>query len=483
MDRRSFFQNSLGAVGATTLLRNAPESSASGTGGNPAGDSGQPNVIWLFGDQHRAQAVSCNGDPNVHTPNMDILSRMGVNFDRAVSSYPLCAPFRGSLLTSLYPHQCVPVNRYPLPEGQPTITKPFREAGYQSAFFGKWHLDGFKAHQGRSAMHIVPPNRRGGFDEWIGYENNNSQWDCWVHGGQGKNAFHYRLPGYETDELTNLLIKYIKERGEEAKSGKRKPFFAMMSVEPPHPPHLAPAEFMSRYNGGQLELRANVPPIQAVETKARRWLAGYYAQIENLDWNIGRVRQALHETGQEFNTYILIFSDHGTMMGSHGTFSKTHPLEESIRIPMIVSGGTPYYDGNRSGRVPIPFNSVDIAPTTLGLCGIRKPSWMEGTDYSHYRLAHNPQASEPDSAFLEEPIAEHMDAHVNTPWRGIVTKDGWKYTCFANTSWLMFNLNEDPYELVNLAHDHKYRVERKKLIARLKQWVSDTNDKFDVPES
>jgi len=480
MNRRSFFQNSLGAAGAAALLRDAGE--GSGAPAEPAATGTQPNVIWILGDQHRSFAISCNGDPNVHTPNMDILSRTGVNFDHAVSSYPLCAPFRGTMLTSRYPHHCVPVNGYPLPPGQPTITAPFHEAGYQTAYFGKWHLSGWNEHNGRGAMHIVPPDRRGGFDEWIGYENNNSQWDCWVHGGSGKDAFHYRLPGYETDELTNLLIKYLKERGEEAKSGKARPFFAALSVEPPHPPHLAPAEFMSHYNGGQLELRPNVPPIERIRTQTRRWLAGYYAQIENLDWNIGRVRKALHETGMEFNTYILQFADHGTMMGSHGTFSKTHPYEESIRIPMIVSGGVPYYNGNRSGRPSIPFNSVDIAPTTLGLCGIRKPSWMEGTDYSHYRLADRPKVSEPDSAYLEEPIAEQMADHVNTPWRGLVTRDGWKYCCFANTSWMMFDLNEDPYELVNLAHDNKVRVERQKLIERLKQWISDTGDKFEVPD-
>ncbi len=72
---------------------------------------------------------------------------------------------------------------------------------------------------------------------------------------------------------------------------------------------------------------------------------------------------------------------------------------------------------------------------------------------------------------------------INLPWRGIVTRDGWKYACLPNTSWLMFNLNEDPYELVNLAHYNKYRAERKKLIARLKQWVSDTGDRFAVPDN
>lgn len=480
MDRRGFLRRSLQAAGATALIRYA---SCGGSLSAETMTAAKPNVIWILGDQHRSFAISCNGDPNVHTPNMDILSGTGVNFDHAVSCFPLCCPFRGSMLTGRYPHHCVPGHEYPLPPGQPTITAPLREAGYETAYFGKWHLDGHHEREGRGAMHIVPPDRRGGFDVWIGYENNNSQWDSWVHGGSGKDAFHYRLPGYETDALTDLLIEYLKDRGEEAKAGKGRPFFAVLSVEPPHDPNLAPAEFTRNYNAGTLQLRPNVPTVDWVQQQARRELAGYYAQIENLDWNIGRVRRALDDYGLQFNTYVLYFSDHGDMMGSHGQFRKTSPFEESIRVPMIVSGGVPYYSGNRHGRPPIPLNSVDIAPTTLGLCGVSKPSWMEGTDYSFYRLAESRRESEPDSAFLEEVVPSGHPDSINKPWRGLVTRDGWKYCCFENTSWLMFNLNEDPYEQVNMAHNNRFRAERQKLIARLKQLISDTGDKFPVPEN
>jgi arylsulfatase A-like enzyme len=260
-----------------------------------AGDAATqpPNVIWLFGDQHRAQALGVAGDPNAHTPVIDNLARAGVHFTTAVSGFPLCCPFRGSLLTSRYPHHCVPGNEYSLPLDQPTIVQPLKQAGYHTAYFGKWHLDGFHEREGRAAMHIVKPERRRGFDQWIGYENNNSQYDCWVHGGAGKDAFHYRLPGYETDELTNLLIRYIGERAEEAKNGRREPFFAVLSVQPPHDPFVAPPEYAERYNPAQLELRRNVPPIANVQETARRDLAGYYAMIQNWDWNIGRVRAAL----------------------------------------------------------------------------------------------------------------------------------------------------------------------------------------------
>ena len=89
----------------------------------------RPNIIWVFGDQHRAQALGTNGDPNVHTPNVDRMAGHGVNFARAVAGFPLCCPFRGSLLTGRYPHECVPGHEHPMPEGQPTLAAPLKEAG------------------------------------------------------------------------------------------------------------------------------------------------------------------------------------------------------------------------------------------------------------------------------------------------------------------------------------------------------------------
>ncbi|MCB0158472.1 MAG: sulfatase-like hydrolase/transferase, partial [Caldilineaceae bacterium] len=166
----------------------------------------RPNVIWIFGDQHRAQAVGYAGDPNVHTPNIDRLAAEGLTFTGAVGGCPLCSPYRGALLSGRYPHNSVPGHEQQLPPAQPTIAHAFNEAGYHTAYFGKWHVDGFHERDGRAAMHIVPPERRGGFQQWVGYENNNSQWDCWVHGGAGDDAFHRPLPGYETDALTESVI-------------------------------------------------------------------------------------------------------------------------------------------------------------------------------------------------------------------------------------------------------------------------------------
>jgi arylsulfatase A-like enzyme len=468
MQRREFLQT-------PALFAAAPQQPPNSSAGT------RPNVIWLFADQHRAQALGCNGDPNAVTPNIDNLSAMGVNFTQAVSNFPLCCPFRGTLLAGRYAHHCVRGHELPLPDGQPTVAQPFRQAGYHTAYFGKWHLSGWQERNGRAAFHITDPKKRGGFDHWVGYDNNNSQWDSWVHGGEGKDSFHYRLPGYETDELTSLLIKYIKDRAAEEKAGRGKPFFAVLSVQPPHDPYVAPPEYMAKYNGAKLELRPNVPNIASVRQTTRRDLAGYYAMIENWDANIGRLQKALDEAGIGFRTHLVVFSDHGDMHGSHGMYRKTNPFEESVRVPFIIAGEAQRYGGRKTGRVPALISGIDIAPTTLGLCGINKPSWMEGYDYSHYRLdSRQAAANEPDSAFIQNVIPTGHAHSINKPYRGIVTRDGWKYVSFEGMPWLLFNLNEDPCELVNLAHNNRFATEQKKLSARLRQWIADTGDSFQA---
>lgn len=473
MDRREFMKKSMQTAAAGAFVNERLV----------AADRPQerPNIIWLLADQWRAQAVGINGDPNVTTPNIDRLAISGINFNQARSGFPLCCPFRGTMLTGRYPHHVVPGHDYPLPKGQQTIATLFNAAGYSTGYFGKWHLDGFCEAEGAPTKQIVPPDERGDFEIWTGYENNNSQWDTWVHGGSGESAFQYKLPGYETDCLTDLFIKYVKDRSTEQKAGKGKPFFAVLSVQPPHNPYMAPAEYMARFNPQKLTLRANVPPYPKVEEEARIQMAGYYAAIENWDWNVGRVLQTLESEGIDTNTHILVFADHGDMLGSHGQWLKENPFEEAVRIPMIVSGYHSFYGYGAGSRETL-FSAVDIAPTTLGLCGIAPPDWMEGHDYSDRRLLSKPHRADPDSMYLQVVKPSMHPDSVNQPYRGLVTKEGWKYVCLQNQSWLMFNLNDDPYELANLAFNSQYRKERALLIQRLKQWVADTKDDFTVPE-
>lgn len=440
----------------------------------------KPNVLWIFGDQLRGQALGIHGDPNVSTPNLDNLARSGVDFPNALMGAPLCCPCRGSLLTSRYPHECVPGHQHRLPDSCPTLAHAFKENGYQTAWFGKWHLDGFKESGGRAVFHTVAPERRGGFDTWIGYENNNSQYDCWVHGHEdgGREVSHYRLPGYETDSLTDLLMAFLKKNS--PSENQARPFFAALSIQPPHNPYVAPEGFAQRYRPAAIQLRPNVPLIPSVENKARNDLAGYYAMIENLDWNVGRIRQTLRECGLEESTTIIFFSDHGDLHGSHGQFLKTSPLEESIRVPFIIGGGVPYY-GKHQGINPALVNHVDVAPTSLGLCGINPPGWMRGRDLSGYFCQDRPKPEHRDSAFLQSVIPTGHPHSVDRPWRGIVTEDGWKFVCLEGQPWLMFNLQNDPYEQQNLAFNTLFKDKRKNLGDRLRMWIETTEDCFPLP--
>ena len=153
-----------------------------------------------------------------------------------------------------------------------------------------------------------------------------------------------------------------------------------------------------------------------------------------------------------------------------------------MRIPFIISGEIPRYQGRKVGRLPVVLNHVDIAPTTLGLCGIKKPDWMQGADLSHHRLQKEAAQAEPDSAYLQNVIPTGHPDSINRPYRGVVTKDGWKYVSFDGVPWFLYNLKEDPYEQTNLAFNNRYRVERKKLADRLRQWVADTSDKFNIAD-
>lgn len=480
LERRQFIARSAAGLTAAAM--------AGGTA-TGAEENARPNILWLLGDQHRAQALSCMGDPNLSTPRIDGLAGgVGVT---AVAGCPLCTPFRGSLLTSRYPHECTPGHDHAMPEGMPTVAAPFNDAGYRTAYFGKWHVDGRdnRAEDERSGKQYVQPERRGGFEMWLGYENNNAQYDCWLHGHDtsGEPIELFQLPKYETDAITDHVIDYLKDRGRERDADDARPFFAVMSVQPPHSPYVAPEEWTARHRPEDVQLRPNVPPVKSIMDDARRDLAGYYAMIENLDWNIGRIVETLDQTGQLDDTYIVFFSDHGDMHGSHARILKCVPWEESIRVPFIVSkGGKPCMPGAMPSPVHTPINHVDIAPTSLGLCGLKVPEWMRGADMSSLVDASRPSADPmPDSAFLQlvDPGYKYgFASDRERPWRGVVTANGWKYAVLEGQPWLLYNLNEDPYELANHALDGRYKAERRKLQERLAAWMSDTGDQFELPE-
>jgi arylsulfatase A-like enzyme len=331
----------------------------------------------------------------------------------------------------------------------------------------------------------------------MGYENNLVPFDCWIHGHdrEGGEVDHFRLDGYETDEMTSLLIRFLEKQTAQAPTklaehpenqSSSAPFFAVLSVIPPHNPFIAPDLWMARHTPGKIHLRPNVPPYESIRREVSRQLAGYYAMIENLDHNLGRIRQALDRLGLFQNTIILFFSDHGDMMGSHGQMRKTSVYQESLHIPFVVGGGIPFYESQglvKPQALNHPINHVDIAATSLGLCGIRPPAAMEGFNYApqiSWSAGESPPP--PKSAYLQYYRPSKFGRCIDRPWRGVVTEDGWKYACFEHQPWVLFDLNEDPYELNNLAYYRLNHERQGQLQALLSDWVEQLGDEFPLPE-
>jgi len=431
-----------------------------------------PNIIWIFGDQHRAQALSIAGDPNVSTPNVDRLAIEGIYFPRAIANNPWCCPFRWMAMTGRYSHHGVFKTPMAMKPEDRTVAHELGEAGFRTHYVGKWHLSG------SNESHTIPKELRGGFQTFIGYENNNNQYYCHVHGHDETGELgETRLKGYETDALTDIFVDRLRK---EARAHDEKPFFGVLSVQPPHVPNLAPAEDMARHRPGEIKFRPNVPQIANIQEMARNNLAGYYAQIENLDANLGRVISTLEEEGILDNTYIFFFSDHGDCMGSHGYFNKSIPWEESLRIPFVIGGGIPHH-GFGSGKCDHQLSAVDIAPTTLGLAGVEVPEVMQGYDYSPLRRGEQLHEA-PDSVYCQHLVKKRHAMGFDQPWRTVCSYDGWKYSCIPGAPLSMYNLNEDPYEMVNLIFNPSYMAQRKRLNALMARWISKTGDDFALPE-
>ena len=465
----------------------------------------QPNILWILSDQHRAQALSWNGDRNVHTPGIDSLIRNGTVFSNACAGAPWCTPFRGALLTGMYPHVngCTQTPSRLDPK-IPTVAHRFKEAGYHTAWVGKWHLAG-----SNDSSHLVTPELRGGFDHWFGYENNNKQNDVWVYGtGQEEPR---RLSQYETQGLSTHFIQHLEDHLGRSKTptpsrfvegqvpsspGEKsigdqprsyQPFFACLSVQPPHSPYVPPADSRP-IHPQEVALRPNVPVVDQIQAKARRDIAGYSGMVEEVDRMVSYVRQELKRLGVDKETYVFYFSDHGDMLGSHGQWEKSSPWEESIRIPMVI--GT--VEGQESILVQdldLPLNHVDIAPTSLGLCSIPTPPQMQGYDYSRFVVHPNRQTDYhksqtqpvPEVAYLQQIPRKFHPYSVNRAWRGIITRDRWKYICSPGNDWFLFDLKTDPFEMANLAFDIRYRDKKIELHRFLKSTMDHLGDRFELP--
>jgi arylsulfatase A-like enzyme len=437
----------------------------------------QPNIILIISDQLRRQALGCYGDPNVSTPNIDALAASGARFTAASSTYPVCVPFRFTLMTGEYAHtRFIPAIEWRMSPAERTLADEFNDAGYDTAMFGKWHLYGnFGHYPGHNVVKAsrtpVPRPFQGRFGTFAGFDIANDPYDTWY--STQDDPTMRKLDGFQTDELFAMATSY-------AVQDRDKPFAAVLSVEPPHPLFTAPPEYLARWRDRELILRDNVELGKDYRKRGPHGesllddLRVYYAMIENLDDNVGRLVASLREAGTLDNTIIALTADHGELLGCHGLLAKQRPWEESLGIPLII--------GNVGSRVVgDPVCTEDLFPTLLGLAAIAPRDEKPGINLAPIARGETDHLDR-DGVLLEF-VAEmrpNIPFHEET-WRGIRTSR-YKYTVIGDAHggkpWQFFDLEADPYELTNGIDDPQYADEIHRHHVLLRERMAATFDHY-----
>ncbi len=377
----------------------------------------RPNMLILYTDQQRWDALGANGNREIITPNLDKLAANGVNFTHHFVQNPVCMPSRVSMLSGRYPsslgitHMGVPV-----PDDLLTLPRIFKQYGFRTANIGKLHFlphanrdhrlphpdygfdhleiadepgvyeDAYRAWARRKAPEQmdgisagIPPMTR----EWQRAMGIN---DGVAHRGdpEGRHDFDGAIPFAADDGLTHSAfvseqtMAYIEQSGDE-------PFLCIAGFYSPHAPWMVPQRFLDLYDVDALSLpdfpdrinaqRPLAPEAQFSDAQLRRARQGYYAMISEVDHYVGKILDSLEARGKRNNTIVVFTSDHGEWLGDHLRYGKGYPADDAVsRVPLIVSAPAGVRGKAHSGVA----EAVDIAPTLLELAGIQIPPFMQG---------------------------------------------------------------------------------------------------------
>jgi arylsulfatase A-like enzyme len=317
--------------------------------------------------------------------------------------------------------------------------------------------------------------------------------------------------------MTDQAIGFLKQQS------KEKPWFLVVSYNPPHPPYNPPEHELEQYSMNSLKFQPNVHTQPAgpdttgtahyleSEKGIREAMQGYYGAITGVDEQFGRLLKALEENGQAEDTIVVYTSDHGDMMGSHGRMGKQVPFEESVRVPFLIR-----YPGvtRKGGASDALFSAVDIYPTLCGLAGIPVPQRCSGRDLSGVVRGRPGRA--PEMVFLLNQVfgeqEGELDAEpagsgghgrrrgnggprregegtggtlkfVNMPsYRGVRTSTH-TYAVTLTGRWLLYDNRADPYQLKNLVHDPEQIPLMEKLDAAILAWTKSMGDSFPYEEN
>jgi arylsulfatase A-like enzyme len=429
-----------------------------------------PNIVFIVVDDLGYSDVGyMNQKPEIQTPNINQLAKSGMVFTDAYAAAPVCSPTRASMMTGKYPASLKLTCHIPgmgmdkyleklskgkklkeayfldhLPVEEVTFAEVLKTKGYTTAYLGKWHLGGEGSAYSKdgiinSAYH--PENQ--GFDINIGgcaYGQPKSYFDPYKNG-----TIKDRKEGeYLTDRLGDEAIKFIEEN-------KHKPFFLNLATYAVHTPLKAPAENVAKYKGNK-----------------------YFAMIEKVDQNVGKVMDKLNELNLLENTIVVFYSDNGGLWGNPPLKGKKGTLNEGgIRVPLIVSCPEKIKPGS---TCKVPVTSVDFFPTFLELAGVSTSNYPKVEGESLLPLLKKKKG------FPDRAIYWHFPHHRKEGLSmGAAIREGdWKLIKeFEREELYLYNLKDDLGEEINLSLE--YPEKRDELLRKLEKWQQKVDAEMPQP--
>ena len=487
------------------------------------------NVLWIMADQLRWDYLSCYGHPRLETPNLDALAARGVRFDRAYVQSPICGASRMSFYTGRYVRSHGATwNGVPLRVGEPTLGDHLREAGVECALVGKTHM--VPDTEGMKRLGIAPESTIGthvaqcGFtpferDDGLhpeGYYDRNPPYDDYLRarGMDGLNPWEEWANSAEDDDgelLSGWLLQnsdrparvpdehsetpYMTRRGIDFIDGAGgRPWLCHLSYIKPHWPYIAPAPYHDMYGPGDVlpAVRSNAErmtdhPVYRAWQNHRvcrafsrdevreRVIPAYMGLVKQLDDQLGLLFAHMERTGRMEDTMIVFTSDHGDYLGDHWLGEKDLFHDVSVRVPLIVYDPRTEADATRGSANDALVEAIDLAPTFLDAFGAPpRPHVLEGRSLEP--LLHGRRVPWRDWAISEYDYTTRqtrLELGVDVAdARLLMIHDGrWKYIHAEGYRPLLFDLESDPDELVDLGADPQHEAVRARLHEGLFAWA------------
>ena len=437
----------------------------------------RPNILWICTDQQRYDTIRALGNPHINTPSIDKLVGEGVSFTQAYAQSPVCTPSRAAFLTGRYPRttKCRQ-NGQAMPPNEKLISRLFADAGYTCGLAGKLHLatcangvvetridDGYEVFHW--SHHPQPDWPENAYTQWL--HSKGTSWEE-LYGGPSTDYIKHGVPEEfnQTTWCADKTIEFIREQ-------KGEPWFFSYNCFAPHHPFDPPAEFLAQYNPadmplpktktGELENKTTYQQLDGqfahndpnaydmgkmTDRDKQEITAAYYAMVELIDKQVGRMVSALEETGQLENTIVIFMSDHGEMLGDHGFYLKgPHFYDEAVRVPLVFSWKDRFQADLRADCL---MELIDIAPTLLEASGLEIPEYIQGRTLLPILLGQAPAGQHRDYVF-----SEYYNAwtHKHSYGSMLRTREEKMVVYHGIDQGELYDLNSDPDEFENLWSD------------------------------